>query len=176
MLWRFAFSAEPSSLVISLGTGSRTYKSPRWPRYNFQRITALFCLFGLLTSSSNTKLYRGRTPRQSVCQFYVLPHMRQTWETMTSVSAGHIILTPTQPVGSGRPQRESNPGPPHQEQRITSAACINLGKVITGFEWCRYHQRYNHIDLCCDICCIHSPPPPPPPTFLPQRRDIPLIG
>ena len=34
---------------------------------------------------------------------------------MTSVSAGHIILTPTQPVGSGRPQRESNPGAPHQE-------------------------------------------------------------
>ena len=31
--------------------------------------------------------------------------MRQSWETMTSVSAGHIILTPTQPVGSGRPQR-----------------------------------------------------------------------
>ena len=36
---------------------------------------------------------------------------------MTSVSAGHIILTPPQPVGSGRPQRESNPGPPHQESR-----------------------------------------------------------
>ena len=36
---------------------------------------------------------------------------------MTSVSAGQIILTPTQPVGSGRPQRESNPGPPHQEPR-----------------------------------------------------------
>ena len=36
---------------------------------------------------------------------------------MTSVSAGHIILTPTQPVGSGRPQWESNPGPPHQEPR-----------------------------------------------------------
>ena len=36
---------------------------------------------------------------------------------MTSVSAGHIILTPTQPVGSGRPQRGSNPGPPHQESR-----------------------------------------------------------
>ena len=44
--------------------------------------------------------------------------MRRSWETMTSVSAGHnIILTPTQPVGSGRPQRESNPGPPHQESR-----------------------------------------------------------
>ena len=36
---------------------------------------------------------------------------------MTSVSAGHIIQTPTQPVGSGRPQRESNPEPPHQESR-----------------------------------------------------------
>ena len=28
--------------------------------------------------------------------------MRQSWETMTSVSAGHIILTPTQPVGRDR--------------------------------------------------------------------------
>ena len=36
---------------------------------------------------------------------------------MTSVSAGHIILTPTQTVGSGRPQWESNPGPPDQESR-----------------------------------------------------------
>ena len=43
--------------------------------------------------------------------------MKQSWETKTSVSAGHIILTPIQPVGRGRPQRESNPGPPHQELR-----------------------------------------------------------
>ena len=43
--------------------------------------------------------------------------MRQSWETMTSVSAGHIILTPIQPVGSGWPQRELSPGPPHQELR-----------------------------------------------------------
>ena len=43
--------------------------------------------------------------------------MRQSGEIMTSVSAGHIILTPTQPVGSGRPERESNPGPPHQKSR-----------------------------------------------------------
>ena len=48
---------------------------------------------------------------------YVLPHMRQSWETMTSVSADRIILTPTQPVGSGRPQWESNQGSPHQESR-----------------------------------------------------------
>ena len=76
------------------------------------------CLFGFLTSSSTTRLYRGRAPRQSVWQFYVLPHMRQSWETMTSVSAGHIILTPTQPVGSGRLQRESNPGPPHHSKKL----------------------------------------------------------
>ena len=34
---------------------------------------------------------------------------------MTSVSAGHIILTPTLPVGSGQPQRESNLEPPKQQ-------------------------------------------------------------
>ena len=36
---------------------------------------------------------------------------------MTSISVGHIILTPTQPVGSGRPQRGSNLGPSDQESR-----------------------------------------------------------
>ena len=66
-------------------------------------------LVGFLTSSSTTRLYRGRASRQSVWQLYVLPHMRQSWATMTSVSAGHILLTPT--------QRESNSGPPHQESR-----------------------------------------------------------
>ena len=75
------------------------------------------CWFGFLTSSSTTKLYCGRVPRQSIWQFYVLPHMRQSLETITSVPARHIILTPTQPVGSGRPQPESNAEPPHQESR-----------------------------------------------------------
>ena len=67
---------------------------------------SLFVCFGFLASSSTTRLCRGRAPRQSVWQFYVLPHMRQSWETMTSFLAGHIILTPNQPVGSGRPQRD----------------------------------------------------------------------
>ena len=43
--------------------------------------------------------------------------MRQSEETMTSVSADHIILTPTQPVGSRRKKQGSNPGPPHEESR-----------------------------------------------------------
>ena len=36
---------------------------------------------------------------------------------MTSVSAGHIVLTSTQRVGSGSSRRESNIWPPDQESR-----------------------------------------------------------
>ena len=72
-------------------------------------------LFGFLTSSSTTRLYRGRVPRLTSGNF-----TRRSEDTMTSVSAGQIILTPTQPVGSGRPQRESNPRPSHQESRALS--------------------------------------------------------
>ena len=46
--------------------------------------------------------------------------MRQSGETMTFVSAGHIILSPTQPVGSGRP------GPPHQESRALPTELARL--------------------------------------------------
>ena len=89
---------------------------PGWNwRVNLEWCWSLFGLVGFLTPSSTTRLYRRRVPRLTSDKFYVLPHMRQSWETMTSVSAGYIILTPTQPVGSGRPQRESNRGPPHQE-------------------------------------------------------------
>ena len=96
-------------------------KNPLVKRARFSLVMIRGALFGwlvgFLTSSSTTRLYRSRAPRQSVWQFFVLPHTRQRGETMTSVSAGRIILTPTQPVGSGRPQRESNPGPPQQESR-----------------------------------------------------------
>ena len=37
----------------------------------------LVCLVGFLTSSSATRLYRGRAPRQ----FYALPQMSQSWGT-----------------------------------------------------------------------------------------------
>ena len=52
---------------------------------------------------------------------------------MTSVSAGRIILTPTQPVGHWRPQWESNPGPLHKKSRALPTT---------------YHRR------------PYSPPPP----------------
>ena len=60
-----------------------------------------FCLFGFLTSLSTTRLYRGRTPRQSVWQFYVLQHIRQSWEIMTSVSA-RSHYTDTDPTSRER--------------------------------------------------------------------------
>ena len=60
---------------------------------------------------------------------------------MTSVSAGHIILTPTQPVGSGRPLRESNPGPPTTElpcpperERDKERWILNEGGSYKAFE------------------------------------------
>ena len=83
--------------------------------YTSIRATSRGWLVGFLTSSSATTLYHGRAPRQSVWQFYVLPFTRQSGKTLTSVSAGHIILAPTQPVGSGRPQRGSKLRPPHLE-------------------------------------------------------------
>ena len=105
-----------TEISMRLVSQARERKLVIW-RLGNQEIPFFLYLFGFLTSSSTTRLYRGRAPRQSVWHFYVLPHTRQSWETMTYVSAGHIILTPTQPVGSGRPQRESNPGPPKLESR-----------------------------------------------------------
>ena len=98
-----------------------------------------FCGFVCLVwSSSTTRLYRRRAPRQSVSQFYVLPQ-RQSWETMTSVSASHIILTPTQSVGSGRPQRELDPGPPHQESHALPTELprspLNVAESNTEKQW-----------------------------------------
>ena len=69
----------------------------------------------LKNNETDEEVVEGLVPRLTSDKFYVLPHTRQGGKTMTSASAGHIILTTTQPVGIGRPQRESNSGPPHQE-------------------------------------------------------------
>ena len=69
---------------------------------------------------------------------------------MTSVSAGHIILTPTQPVGSGRPQRESNPGPPHQESRALPTELLRW-KDQSSFN--RHEQNKTQMSLVRDLLC-----------------------
>ena len=110
----------------------------------FALVLSLFnSLFGFLTSPSTTRLYRGRDPKQSVWQFYVLPHTRHSRETMTSVSAGQIILTPTQPVGRRRPQRESNPGAPHQESCALPTELPPLSPLP------RWVGR--KLSLCCNV-------------------------
>ena len=81
----------------------------------FQITLGTICLFGFLTFSSGTTLYHGRVPRLTSDNFTCLPNTRQSGSTITSVSAGHIILTQTQPVR--QPQQELNPLPPHQKLR-----------------------------------------------------------
>ena len=49
---------------------------------------------------------------------------------MTSVSAGHIILTPSQPVGSGRPQRESRGAVAQLVERTTPGEEVPGSRVI----------------------------------------------
>ena len=100
--------------------------------------------------------------------------MRQSWETMTSVSAGHIILTPTQPVGSGRPQRESNPGAPHQESRalptelprppsytglthLTNVSFSTVTDLCLKFEVCVYHQASLVYGAGCRLLRVWPP-------------------
>ena len=83
----------------------------KWVAMKKWAVCCLFvCLVGFFTSSSTTRLYSGLVPRLRSDNFTCW----ESGETMTSVPAGHIIRTATQPVGSGRPQRGSHPGPPHQ--------------------------------------------------------------
>ena len=66
---------------------------------------------------------------------------------MTSVSAGYIILTPTQPVGSGRPQRGSNPGPPDEESRALPTELPRPPTVAEGILYdCLQDQASDHPD------------------------------
>ena len=55
----------------------------------------------------------------------------------SSVSAGHIILTPTQPVGSARLQRGLNPGPPQESRALPMESDVSY-----RFHWwkLRYYQ------------------------------------
>ena len=68
---------------------------------------------------------------------------------MTSVSAGHIILTPTQPVRSGRLQRKSNPGHPHQESRALPTE-LPYPHILLQF------PNYFMFFVCCEciLCTV----------------------
>ena len=72
---------------------------------------------------------------------------------MTSVSAGHIILTPTQPVGSGWPQRESNPGPPHQESH---ALPTELPRPHLPCDWLPPPSHHHNLVMVLKKACASS--------------------
>ena len=98
-------------------------------------ILPLVCLIGFLTSKSTTRLYCGGAPILKSNNVSFLQHMRQSGETMTYVSAGHILLTPTKSVGSRWPQRGSNPEPPHHESplyRLSYCAPLLLWEPFQG--------------------------------------------
>ena len=74
--------------------------------------------FGFLTSPSTARLYRGRVPRLMSDSFtccHTRDRVGRPW--LLSQPVIIIILTATQPLASGRPQRISNIRPPHQESR-----------------------------------------------------------
>ena len=72
-------------------------------------------LVGFLTSSSTIRLYRGRVPRLA-SDIFTCYHTR---DHDFCLSRSHYRPTDTDPISrerrSRRPQRESNPGPPHQQ-------------------------------------------------------------
>ena len=70
----------------------------------------IVCLFGFLTSALATRLSHGQLQRMTPDNFT----QKQSGKTMTSFSAGHIILTPIQPAGSGLLERGSKLRPPDQ--------------------------------------------------------------
>ena len=119
--------------VESVMAAQREEKKTKKKRRLTKKI--LFCLFGFLTSSSTTRLYRGRAPRQ----FYVVPHTKQSWETMTSVSACHIKPILHQSRTAHRARR--NTCKLSQPMDATVQHCPATVPAVTGIDRPKLGQR-----------------------------------
>ena len=72
-------------------------------------------LVGFVTSSSTTRLYRGRVTRRLTI-LRDATHETEWGDNEFCLSRSHYTDTdPTSRERAARPQRESNAGPPHQE-------------------------------------------------------------
>ena len=115
--------------------------------------------------------------------------MRQSGEILTSVSAGHIILTPTQPVRCGRPRsrdranelltkirvlyrlsyRERRPPPPKKttknKTKQKKEKCI--GKKLNPYTHTKWMENNRRTWQALASPREGSPPPPPPPPPFP---------
>ena len=99
---------------------------------------------------------------------------------MTFVLAGHIILTPTQPVGSGRPQQESNPGVVHSTDWATPPPArdvwshnnyLKKEQFLVSLSW----TTTTSVDLPLLFPSeFHLQLPPPPRSLLYLTRDFPV--
>ena len=81
-------------------------------------ICLFVCLIGFLTSSSPTR-FIADGPQDRASDNFMCCHTwdraGRPWLLSQPVT---LLLTLTQPVGSGRPQQESNPGRPHQDSAL----------------------------------------------------------
>ena len=103
------------------------------------------CLFGwlvgLFTSSSTTRLYRGRVPRLTSDNFMCC-HTRdragRPWLLSQPIT---LYWHRPQPVGSGWPQREWNPRPSVQESRALQTELPRPGEISTRHGYMRDVQK-----------------------------------
>ena len=103
------------------------------------------CLFGFLTSSSTTRLYRGRFPRLTFDNFKCCHTRDKAGRSYLLLSWSHYTdVTPTQPLGGVRPQRGSNPRPLHQESRALPTELPR--RKSRGSQWLNYVKRINMSD------------------------------
>ena len=77
--------------------------------------TKLSQLSPKISTSSSTRLYRGRAARLMSDNFYMLPHETERGDHDFCLSQSHYTEIYPTSIGSGRPQRGSNRGPPNQE-------------------------------------------------------------
>ena len=88
--------------------------------------TKLSQLSPKISTSSSTRLYRGRAARLMSDNFYMLPHETERVDHDLCLSQSHYTEIDPTSIGSGRPQRGSNRGPPHQESRALLARAGQL--------------------------------------------------
>ena len=90
----------------SFSSPLRVWSNSHWPstiKHLFlnEILTTAFNFYGFLTSSSATRLSHRQVTRLMSAILHAVTQ-RQSGETMTSVWAGHLILTPTRIAGGKR--------------------------------------------------------------------------
>ena len=92
-------------------------------------------------------------PKTNICQFYMLPHTRQSGRTMSSVSVGHIY-TETDPTRGERVATawiEPGTSPPPPPFAVSTAVKIKSVSPFFFLFWCT-----PSFILCLQLLCVQS--------------------